>query len=274
MWERLAESIAEGEAIQARVEAAQKRLREHEGSLATQRWDKVKRSYSIWTRNTIELQHLLSAAERNEELAVLLIQNMDASKFPVKEEFFNQVDQRLHNMVSSARSLVEHTRTLVRKYPDTEFAAEHDRCNSEIKNSPSAFFLDDFRSYMLHARHAPFITHNEIHDQIMTSEIRLGRTALLDGYGWKSPSRKWLSDGTEDIVLSSLVVDYAKRMRELYAWFFPQFEVIHSTDIDEVNALVEEVNLTISNNAFKSHEEFVANMLRGMAESKGNPAEN
>jgi len=86
-----------------RLEQLKQRLRVSPGAQAKARWDSLQRSDRVFKRNAHELMQVLLLAEREEQFAVELIQNVRPTS--VRREYFGLLDQRLHNMLASAVSL-------------------------------------------------------------------------------------------------------------------------------------------------------------------------
>ena len=242
----------DGAEIRAQVEALQVKLRAHPGFLARAKWDLLKRAYSIWVSNSNELHAILSAVETSEELKVELIQNVRAPT--VRLAFFAELDQRLHNMVASAVSLVDHTRVLRKHYPSTEFADMFEKENRKVADAPESAFIRKLRNYLLHNGHAPFTSSATLPvpggpSNTIDMKLRLSSSALLAAYDWDLASRTFIENQPEDIDLMAVVTTYSSAMQALYGWTFDQYEVLHHADVDEMNALIKEINLTMTGGA-------------------------
>jgi hypothetical protein len=74
-----------------------------------ERWEVVRRSWSVFVRNTQELQRLLSLPATNPAISLLLMSDDREATTPYWEE----LDQRLHNELASAVTLVDHARRLM-----------------------------------------------------------------------------------------------------------------------------------------------------------------
>lgn len=232
-------------------ELLKEELRQHPGVIATRRWDELKRSHRTWGLNIIDLRALLLVARDNEELKVELIQNVRAPM--VRDAFFAGLDQRLHNMIAGAVSLVDITRGLIKKYPKSHFAHEFESRNSDVANSPGTAFLRKFRNYLLHVGNAPFITTGSVQDadddkSSFVLVIKLSSEALLadSSFEWNAASRGFIESNPDGILLLETLEEYVAAMEMLYGWIFAQFEILHSDDIDATNDLVRRINLTMT----------------------------
>jgi hypothetical protein len=113
-----------------------------------ERWEEVRRSWSVFVRNTNELVDLLKipATDINASLQ-LMSDDRDATAL-----YWEQLDQRLHNQLASAVSLVDHTRRLLTYY-ETDIpalVAEYNRQNTIVTEMNETAFLRDLRNYLLH----------------------------------------------------------------------------------------------------------------------------
>jgi hypothetical protein len=113
-------------------------------------FDRVQRSWRVFVRNAAELVGRLRSVETNVAASLRLMQDPrtgddDVDKF--HQEFWNVLDQRLHNLVSSAASLVDHTRPLVGFYQyEPAFREEFKTRNETVAQSPRASFLRRLRN--------------------------------------------------------------------------------------------------------------------------------
>ena len=113
-----------------------------------ERWEVVRRSWSIFVRNTTELVSILSLPTTNMVVSLQLM----GDDHEATSLFWEELDQRLHNQLSSAVSLVDHTRRLLDYYEDdcpTMVTAYKDR-NTLVTEMREASFLRDLRNYLLH----------------------------------------------------------------------------------------------------------------------------
>lgn len=242
---------------QAQHERLERELREHPGQVARRRWDELGRVQMIWVRNTDELLALLQALHVDEELKVELIQNV---RPPLgREEIMGQLDQKLHNMLAAATSLVDHTRRHMDKYSESEFAVEFESRNKTVAEAPSSTFLRRLRNYLLHVGNAPFNLHAQFptdHTDFDTIQldIRLDPASLLKWDGWNSSSTSYIDSFPEGVPLPETVHEYATAMGGLYEWVARQFEVLHRQDIAGANDLVRRINLTLSAGAWDGRD--------------------
>jgi hypothetical protein len=243
----------DGAEMRAKVEELEAKLKAHPGYLAKAKWDLIHRAHSIWVLNTNELLALLKVAETDDDLKVELFQNVREPS--VRLAFFARLDQRLHNVVAAAVSLVDHTFVLRDHYPDSEFAKSFEDRNRKVADAPEAAFIRKLRNYLLHNGQVHFDSSLQIGpgdngSDKMDLTLRINSSALLvDRADWNLASRTFIEGQPEGIDLGSVVNTYFAAMQDLYAWTFEQYEVLHHEDVDEMNAIVKEVNLTTTGGA-------------------------
>ena len=261
---RSRESQAEADAFKSRLEEAELAIRDHPGKKASRAWDSVTRSYDIWIRNAGELLVLLRLRESGDQQALALF--VGAGPRDVSDAFYKVLDQRLHNMIAAAISLVDHTRILVRRYDGEPFEAEFAQRSALVRDEPRTKFLRDLRNYLLHAGHAPLQTRFEVkEDGVMDAKVLLGTDELLAGHEWSSAARKFIRANPPGVHLTREVERYAKDVEQLYRWVFDQFELLHKADIHAVNQLISERNLALSKGAFTCKLDFDAHIAAMIA---------
>jgi hypothetical protein len=201
-------------------------------------WDVVLRSWSVFRRNTSELIDLLNTSATDIGLALQLVTDDPRTPMP----FWEELDQRLHNQVASAVSLVHHTRPLMDYYKaDTPaMVAEYERRNKCIIEMNEAAFLRDLRNYLLHYGVPPVVHTFSLGPTTSTGAtghvVKLSAAHLLKWSEWKAQSRRYLSSfpDRDGPVLGQDVAAYANAMSGLFHWLFQQRQVVNR-DPDVLN---------------------------------------
>jgi hypothetical protein len=192
----------------------------------------VRRSWSIFVRNTTALIDLLKSPSSDIGLALQL---MDPDP-RVGVQFWEELDQRLHNQVASAGSLVDHTRPLMDYYrADTPaIVAEFESRNGLIMEMNETAFLRNLRNYLLHYGEPPVVHTLTMGASAGTGGlghvVKLKAAHLLKWSGWSAQSRRYLSsfaDG-DGPVLGQVVADYGNAMSELYTWLLDQRQAVNN----------------------------------------------
>lgn len=155
-----------------------------------ERWELARRSCSIFQRNTTEIMNLLNLPGDDPYFALQLMRD----DREVGDPFWEELDQRLHNQLSSAISLVEHARRLLRYY-EADFpavVAEYTSRNDEILRKKEAAFLRDLRNYLLHYGAPPIIQTFESGQAGSRYLLKLSAEHLPKWKDWKAAPRGYL----------------------------------------------------------------------------------
>jgi hypothetical protein len=198
-------------------------------------FNRVHRSWNVFWRNANEMVGLLRSVEADAVSSLRLMQEPSAGDQELTEfhrEFWQALDQRLHNLLSSATSVIDHTRPLVAFYEhEPDFQAEFQDRNGRVASSPRATFLRRLRNYLLHYGVAPLMQTLRLgpttaqewdHLRVQLSGIR-----LLVWDGWNREQREFIGSFDNGPPLREICVQYAEDMRELYMWLFEQHARLH-----------------------------------------------
>lgn len=193
-----------------------------------ERWEVVRRSWAVFGRNTKELIDLLNIPATNRAVALQLMGDDREASRP----FWEALDQRLHNQLASAVSLVDHTRRLLAYYRNDvpAMVAEYERRNLSIMEMNETAFLRDLRNYLLHYGSPPVIQTLQLGPGGVTGHsVKLSAAFLLGWNEWKASARRYLSSFAErdGPVLWQVVAAYAKAMSDLVMWLFEQRQVVN-----------------------------------------------
>ena len=104
----------------AELDALNEAIATHPGMLAQARRQEVERSLNIFERNALELVGLLSDVETNDDLVRALFAQPGGDSEDMRTDYYQQLDQRLANFVSSLAALVDNTRGPIGFYKETD----------------------------------------------------------------------------------------------------------------------------------------------------------
>lgn len=190
------------------------------------RWNVVTRSYTVFRRNSQKLTRILDRVRVDFAFSMQLSGD-DTSE---TREFWDEVDQRLHNFLASAVSLVDHTRRLTKFFaldvPD--IVAEYEVRNATVTELDETSFLRDLRNYLLHFGVAPLLqtlNFNRGEDaETLDHLLKLNAARLLEHDKWSAQSKRYLGGfaDRDGPVLRDDVVVYAMAMQDLFSWLFTQ----------------------------------------------------
>ncbi|MEC2307650.1 hypothetical protein [Bacillus atrophaeus] len=154
--------------------------------------------------------------------------------------FLYEIGRLLHNYLSSAKTLIDHTRKLFQdEYKKSTFAEEYEKKIKEaFTESPLARFIQDLRNYSLH-REIPIsgVSYDIASDDKGLKEIYLVKKSLLEWDGWTKKSKEYLKKCKKNIDLNQLIIEYTKQIKEFQEWFQKKQKDIHREDLDELYSL-------------------------------------
>jgi hypothetical protein len=193
----------------------------------SERWEVVRRSLIVFRRNTTELIDLLNIPANDIAFSLQLMGDDRETTDP----FWDELDQRLHNQLASAVSLVDHARRLL-KYYESDIPTldeEYRRRNAIITEMNETAFLRDLRNYLLHYGAPPIIQTLNL-GSTHGHAVKLSAARLLEWPKWSARSNAYLSSfaGSDGPVLGRDVVAYANAMSDLFTWLFQQRQAVHN----------------------------------------------
>jgi hypothetical protein len=149
------------------------------------------------------------------------------------EPWLEEIARLLHNVVAAVKTLVDHTRALVKDlYGDAGMPGYADRVETLLSN-PVVPFVQETRHLFLHWKLPP-IVHSS--GDGWNRRLKLRKKDLLAWSRWTTPARKYLEDSPEYIEIAPLIEQYLALIREFYAWFEEQERVNHAAVYETVNA--------------------------------------
>lgn len=193
----------------------------------------------VFVRNRDELLALLESAATDWRIAFELVQN--AHEPTIRDRFYSELTQRLHNYLACSASLVEHVRWLMRGR-DGRLVDEFERRKAEAFGNPELPFIADLRVFTNH-RTLPFFAHSMSVTNVntpeakMESEVKLNTVELLAWSNWRPASRDFLR-GRDQVELRPVVRRHAELMIELNAWLLNELAKANGPALEEANALV------------------------------------
>lgn len=160
----------------------------------------------------------------------------DRSRRNEYRDFENHMIRYFHNFLAAVKTMVEHTRNMMR----SDLIAEEHRLEyqEEVKNRFSdniSKFMEDFRNYTLHYG-LPKIAHVcSIPDEKWQVALNLGE--LHDWDGWTSRSKEFMREHPEQIRLSWLVGTYQEKSMEMHEWLIRSFTRHYGQHFEEFDRL-------------------------------------
>ena len=189
-------------------------------------------SFRLVGRNYDELVRLFDVVAREDMFdKIWTVDTRD-----VLDGSMEEATRLLHNFVSSAKSLVDHTRVHVRSlYKETPFEAEYEHRTRKLSHAPEVRFVQDLRNYSQHYR-LP-LAGAEVKIQPGKAEERgfnLQIERLREWDNWHQLSLAYMAQFDENIPLRIIAAGYMNTIREFYAWLYDREEDMHKDQLDRL----------------------------------------
>lgn len=157
--------------------------------------------------------------------------------------FQRQVIRLLHNYISSAISLIDHTRVHYKDLyeKNDKFPEYQNEIDNKFVNNELASFIKGLRHYSIHYRTPGVYTSTSYTMNSLTVSLRLRNKDLLTFTGWSAPARKFIDASIADIDLGEVINSYHLLINDFYQWFQNRQLQIHSSEILIVNKKKDEI---------------------------------
>ncbi|WP_312495542.1 hypothetical protein [Pseudomonas cremoris] len=164
------------------------------------------------------------------------------------DQAHREFKRHLHNFVTSAMTLVDHTRVSLTEQYESE--AIHDLIKKHITatvgSSPICKFVQDLRNYIVHkglpnsqlymsGTNIDADTHNN--SMRIKTGIRIKTADLRDYKGWTSLAKEYLNEAHEYIEIQELTQQYLNEIKTFNDWLDSTLELHHLDDIQELENL-------------------------------------
>jgi hypothetical protein len=200
-------------------------------------------SLNVFQMNAVEL---MEAAQRvkdpDQGMALMMEKNGEAGR-----QAHRELNRHVHNFVSSALTLVEHTRVFMRThYAGTDLMATYEKqVAATFTQSPVAQFVQGLRNYMLHkglpnsSMFMKFTPNPGATDGSGTAEtgVHYDTVSLLDWDGWKPVARIYLEQGGEHLDLHESAQEYLALVNQFHGWLDSTLAAYHQPDLQELGQL-------------------------------------
>jgi hypothetical protein len=194
--------------------------------------------------NWRELLAVLDAPSANPMLALELVQKV--RKPVVRDKFRATLDQKLHNYLASAFTLVDHVRRIVEARND-EPVEKMLAAKPALLANPEVAFMQDLRNFTLH-RTLP-VTSSRVNvtapnqaEMTMESIIELSVPSLLEWKKWTSASKAFLAAHDDAVNLRPVVAKHGELILTFDTVFFNDLEAANTADLEGLNELVTKRN--------------------------------
>jgi hypothetical protein len=216
------------------------RLESCEGTRVTKKIDAIRMSYEVFRKNYQRINVLLERYRSDTDFALQLIEDTVS-----KNDFFTRITTDLHNFLASVKTLVDHTRVIIREeYSETDFGNEcEERKNQTFIGNNLVSFVQNLRNFALHKK-LPItgarMTFSA--DESPSQDINLPINELIDWDGWNTPSQTFIEQSGNAIILKDILDEYVRISHDFYHWFFQRQLQFHNEaleELDEINSALE-----------------------------------
>lgn len=200
-------------------------------------------SLNIFQMNAVEL---IEAAQKvkdpDQAMALMMEKNQEAGR-----QAHRELSRHVHNFVSSALTLVEHTRCFMRQhYEGTDLLVIYEKqVMTTFAQSPVAQFVQGLRNYMLHrglpnsSMYMNFTRNPGATDGSCSAEtgVRYDTVSLLDWDGWRPIARAYLQQSGKHLDLHDFAQDYLTLVNQFHGWLDATLAAHHEPDLQELGQL-------------------------------------
>jgi hypothetical protein len=219
-----------------KANALDKEIKESEAFRIYNRLIYLKDVFYIYERNYYEFEKLLTAFNAPQ----VILPFFDEEKRDGFHLLINELNRYFHNYVTSATTLKDHARIMVREaYKETGFIYEYQtRIDDVFKKDPMSVFVQDLRDYTLHYTLPATISQIQLSQnpqtkqQELTCRALLGKESLLQGYGWNTVSKEYLAEAPDEIDLLVLTNNHHDKFVSFYTWLINRLNDIHATELE------------------------------------------
>lgn len=167
------------------------------------------------------------------------------------EHFSDEFSRRLHNLLGSAKSLMEVQRAVGNRWwgRESEFmSTERDAAVKRVYVEDETAFLYKLRDYALHLGSPRLSIATTIRTEgggpvVQENSIRLRRPELLAWSGWKGVARGFLEKQEDEFDIFGVIERYFKAVTDYHLWFWRNLESHCRQLIDEHQEKAQELFL-------------------------------
>jgi hypothetical protein len=209
-------------------------------------WETVIRMHAIWVRNMTQLRGLLNKLSTDHEFAIVMVQNV--GPMDAKEAISTELDVRIYNYLSSAISLIEVTRILMRNYEESEFHGRYIARKLETTKDKLFPFVAKLRNFTLH--YSLPISGHQMSWQADPNDFKFfvtaERTGLLKYDAWGKDALEFIMNADESINLTEIFCIHMDAFVLQWHWILEQRKGLHYVERFLHDELAAEGNWLLS----------------------------
>lgn len=139
------------------------------------------------------------------------------------------VERKFHNFLSAAKSLVDHSRVLMKKYSDSEPFSDFEERRNKIGRSPIVKLCHDLRNYFLHQKNPidNYVSHQTWFEKeniiISRDYVRISKKSLNSYSNWSKESQRLIALLENQLDILELAEEYFEEISEFNNWINSRF---------------------------------------------------
>lgn len=147
----------------------------------------------------------------------------------------------LHNFLASAKSLVDHTRVIVKRlYEGHVFLDEYEsKMNQDLAQNPVQKFIQRLRNYTQHYT-LPILALQISFSDDLNFNVKMDVKVLKRWNDWKS-SKTYLETLGDNFCIATLASEYYALIYDFYTWLMNRQQELHQTDFENLRRMEEEL---------------------------------
>lgn len=175
---------------------------------------------------------------------------------PIEREAF----RRVHNYLSSSKTLVDHSRRIGDKQLDSHpdvYKKYKEKTKAEFADRPERAFVQDLRNAVIHVSPPNFTVHADLRTGAMS--LTLSRQRALASYdNWRPAARIFLDNNQNDnIDIEILVKDYQSAALDITATLLGMIVEVHAVALAELYELRERISHDLESHSLTADDPIV-----------------
>ncbi len=167
---------------------------------------------------------------------------------------------KLHNFVCAAKSLVDHSRVLYKRFytkQGIEFPEYISEVKSRFDNNTLSKFIEFLRTYSQHEK-LPTIgstfTFDSSNDDGFIFKITLNSNELLKSSSIGALAKDYINTQGDKIIIKNVITEYHKQIHSFYKWFNSKQSIHLKSDFDVVDRYTNSLYLQNFRNFISTFE--------------------
>lgn len=215
------------------------RIRNSEGERICWKMKGLTASYHVFAGNHAHLSQAIRHGQSEEQA-----RNFSTDQDRRIEQLQMEHLRLLHNFLSGASTLIDHTRNLMDElYAGQPFRGEYQaKLDEAFKKSNIAGFVKGLRNWMSHRGIVPVMMQATVDAALetVTLSIVLDIAELKLWDKWDLRAKQYLADARPPLRLSDVVQGYHDLVEQFYRWLVGRMQQIHARAFEEWNGLREQ----------------------------------